>query len=82
MWLVNTAKASIHILMILLKYTYKRPPKKGSYYILLETIENFKYIGTLLVEKKLSRNEVMSAHDKKSGKLRQLLRSFRIRETS
>ena len=31
------------------------PQRKGSYYILLETIENFKYIGNLLVEKALKK---------------------------
>lgn len=56
MWvLANTAKSSGHILVILWKYVYKRSQRKRSYFILLETIENFIHIGTLLVEKALKK---------------------------
>lgn len=66
-------------LMMILEYTYKMLQRKRSYYILLEIIENFKYIGILLVEKAL-KNEAKSAHEIRRGKLRQLPSSLRIRE--
>lgn len=68
--------SSTRILTILLKYIYKRFLIKRYYYILLETIETFKYTGAMLVGKTL-RSEATSAHEERGEEWRQLPRLSR-----